>query len=278
MNYLLFYRGRVPDYVNYTLDSILKIEDKHCKVYFCGDDKLNRNDIVFINRQDINSEMINEVINKNYFKNETNPLWESSLLRIFYLYELANRLKIDNFVHFDCDVLIYEPFCKIKNLFEKDKLNITPVNEFFLNFSYSYIDNIQNFKFICMCLLDILENSEHYEKKYYSGSRLNEMIMLNIAYIKNPNLFNLLKTVPNGDGNYIFDPGTYGQYLGGIDKRLFSKKEIFPDHYVGRNIDKFGYKIKFEKGFPAVSFNDKKYKLVNLHVHKKNNLGKFILN
>ena len=127
-----------------------------------------------------------------------------------------------------------------------------------------------------MCLLDILKNSNHYEKKYYSGNRLNEMIMLNIAYIKNPNLFNLLNISPNEDSNYIFDPGTYGQYLGGIDKRLFSKKEIFIDQYVGRNIVKFGYKIKIEKGLPIVSVDEKKFELVNLHIHKKN-LGKFIL-
>ena len=131
MNYLLFYTGKIPDYVNHTIDSILKIEDSTCQIYFCSDHRLNRDDVVFINNQELNNVIIDEAVNTNYFMNEANPLWRSSFLRIFYLFELAKKLNIDNFVHFDCDVLIYKPFNEIKNLFAKDKLNITPVNEFF---------------------------------------------------------------------------------------------------------------------------------------------------
>lgn len=275
MNYLLFYTGKVPDYINHTIDSILKFEDESCKIYFCGDERLKNKNVISIEKQNLNNEMINEVVSRNYFENESNLLWESSLLRIFYLYELAKELKINNFIHFDCDVLIYKSFQEIKSSFIKDKLNITPVNELFLNFSYSYIDNIENFQKICLCLLEILKNSNYYENKYYSGNRLNEMIMLNIAFIKYPNLFNLLNTLPKNNSEYIFDPGSYGQYLGGVDKQLFSKKLINNDHYVGRNIIKYGYEIKMKKGLPVVTVNDRDFELVNLHIHKKN-LGKFI--
>lgn len=275
MNYLLFYTGKIPDYVNQTFDSIYKAEGESCKIYFCGDEELKRKDIEFIQKNDLNNEFIEEVSNLNYFRNESNLLWESSFLRIFYLYELANKLGIDNFIHFDCDVLTYKPFKSIKNLFVEGKLNITPVNEIFLNFSYSYINNIENFKKICTCLIEIVNNSTHYEKKYYAGRRLNEMIMLNIAYIKNPDLFNLLKILPENDSEFIFDPGSYGQYLGGVDKHFFSKKNITDDHYVGRNIIKYGYDIKFNEGLPVVIANEKEFKLVNLHIHKKN-LRKFL--
>tara|TARA_B100001996_G_C18634073_1_gene582948 strand:- start:535 stop:1368 length:834 start_codon:yes stop_codon:yes gene_type:complete len=275
LNYLLFYTGKIPDYINHTIDSILKVEDESCNIYFCGDDNLNRRDIHFIQKQDISNDMIEEAVSKNYFKDETNLLWESSFLRIFYLHELAKELGLENFVHFDCDVLIYKSFKNIQNSFVKDRLNITPVNELFLNFSYAYVDNIMNFQKICMCLLEILNNSSHYEEKYYSGKRLNEMIMLNIAYIKYPNLFNLLNTLPKNSSEFIFDPGSYGQYLGGVDKHSFSKKLVNDEHYVGRNIIKYGYKIKMVKGLPVVSVKDEDFELVNLHVHKKN-LGKFI--
>ncbi len=275
MNYLLFYTGKIPDYINHTIDSILKFEDESCKIYFCGDERLSRKDVNFIEKQNLNNEMINEVVSRNYFKDESNLLWESSLLRVFYLYELAKELGINNFVHFDCDVLIYKSFKDIKHSFVKDRLNITPVNELFLNFGYAYVDNIVNFQKICLCLLEILKNSNHYEEKYYSGNRLNEMIMLNIARIKYPNLFNLLNTLPKNNSEHVFDPGSYGQYLGGVDKQFFSKKLINNDHYVGRNIIKYGYKIKMVKGLPVVTVEGKDFELVNLHIHKKN-LGKFI--
>lgn len=276
MNYLLFYTGKIPEYVNQTFDSIYKAEGESCKIYFCGDEKLNRKDIEFIQINDLNNQFIEEVRKLNYFKNESNLLWESSFLRIFYLYELAKKLGIDNFIHFDCDVLTYKPFESIKNSFVEGKINITPVNEMFLNFSYSYINDIENFKKICVCLIEILSNSKHYEKKYYAGKRLNEMIMLNIAYIKNPDCFNLLSVLPEENIEFIFDPGSYGQYLGGVDKSPFSKKYINDEHYAGRNIIKYGYVIKFNDGFPVVISNYHEYKLVNLHIHKKN-LSKFII-
>lgn len=275
MNYLLFYTGKIPDYVNQTLDSIYKAEGESCKIYFCGDEELKRKDVEFIQKNDLTNEFIEEVGNLNYFRNESNLLWESSFLRIFYLYELAKKLSIDNFIHFDCDVLTYKPFESIKNSFVEGKLNITPVNELFLNFSYSYINNIENFKKICSSLIEIVTNSMHYEKKYYAGRRLNEMIMLNIAYIKNPNRFNLLKVLPENDSEFIFDPGSYGQYLGGVDKHFFSKKYTNDEHYVGRNIIKYGYDIRFSEGLPVVISNEREFKLVNLHIHKKN-LRKFL--
>ena len=171
--------------------------------------------------------------------------------------------------------MTYKPFESIKDSFVEGKLNITPVNEIFLNFSYSYINNIENFKEICTSLIEIVNNSTHYEKKYYSGRRLNEMIMLNIAYIKNPDRFNLLKVLPEKDSEFIFDPGSYGQYLGGVDKHLFSKKYKNDKHYVGRNIIKYGYDIKLNEGLPVVISNKEEFKLVNLHIHKKN-LRKFL--
>ena len=40
-----------------------------------------------------------------------------------------------------------------------------------------------------------------------------------------PDLFNLLPVLPGQKDNFVFDPGSYGQYLGGVDKIFF--KGIF---------------------------------------------------
>ena len=70
MNYLLVYSGKIPEYVNYSIDSIIKNESKDAKIYFCGDYQLERNDIIHININDLNSNHLNEIKEINYFRNE----------------------------------------------------------------------------------------------------------------------------------------------------------------------------------------------------------------
>ncbi len=270
MNYLLVYSGKIPEYVNYSIDSIIKNESKDAKIYFCGDYQLERNDIVHININDLNSNHLNEIKEINYFRNEKNLLWETSLYRIFYLYEAAKYININRFIHFDCDVVIYKSFDELTNQFDRGKINITPLNELFLNFSYSFFDNMQYLELVCVEILKILKNSTFYENKYYQGKKLNEMILMNIAYIKNPEFFKLLEVLPGSDNDVIFDPGSYGQYIGGTHNKRFSKNFINIDHYVGREILKDGFKVSFENKKPFINHSKQIFELANLHVHSKN--------
>ena len=92
--------------------------------------------------------------------------------------------------------MIYEPYDKLKQYFKENKLNITPESERSLIFGYSFIDGIENYKIVCETILNILLNAEFYEDKYYKGNKLNEMVLMNIAYIENPDLFHILETLP----------------------------------------------------------------------------------
>ena len=275
MNYLLVYIGKIPEYVNYSIDSIIKNESKDAKIYFCGDYQLERNDIIHININDLNSNHLNEIKEINYFRDEKNLLWETSLYRIFYLYEAAKYININRFIHFDCDVVIYKSFDELTNQFDRGKINITPLNELFLNFSYSFFDNMQYLELVCDEILKILKNSTFYENKYYQGKKLNEMILMNIAYIKNPEFFKLLEVLPGSDNDVIFDPGSYGQYIGGTHNKRFSKNFINIDHYVGREILKDGFKVSFENKKPFINHSKQIFELANLHVHSKN-LHKYV--
>jgi len=270
LNYLLVYSGKIPEYVNYSIDSIIKNENKDAKIYFCGDYQLERNDIIHININDLNSNHLNEIKEINYFRNEKNLLWETSLYRIFYLYEAAKYININRFIHFDCDVVIYKSFDELTNQFDRGKINITPLNELFLNFSYSFFDNMQYLELVCDEILKILKNSTFYENKYYQGKKLNEMILMNIAYIKNPEFFKVLEVLPGNNDDVIFDPGSYGQYIGGTHNKRFSKNFINVDHYVGREILKGGFKVSFKNKKPFINHPKQIFELANLHVHSKN--------
>ena len=92
---------------------------------------------------------------------------------------------------------------------------------------------------------------------------------MNIAYIKNPEFFKLLEVLPVSDNDVIFDPGSYGQYIGGTHNKRFSKNFINIDHYVGREILKDGFKVSFENKKPFINHSKQIFELANLHVHSK---------
>lgn len=269
MNYLYFYKGKIPNYVNYSLESV-KYSDPESKIFFCSDSKPSFKDLIHVDLKDLTSEHIKYVKELNYFNNNKNPLWETSLLRIYYLLTAAEYLKINNFIHFDTDVLVYKSFEELKKYFVNNKLNITPLNELFLIFGYSYISSINTYKLICEDIIKILEKIETYQAKYYENKKVNEMLLLNLAYLENPDNFNLLTTIPNKNSSVLFDPVSYGQYISGIDKKNISKKTIDEDHYVGREILRSGMKVMFKNKKPQISLEKNMYEIANLHVHKKN--------
>ena len=77
---------------------------------------------------------------------EKYPLFFTSVLRIYALYEISKKLKVESFIHFDNDVLIYKSFDELNknNLFIKDRINITKTNFNDLIFGYSYFKTYIN--------------------------------------------------------------------------------------------------------------------------------------
>ncbi len=272
MNYIFYYFGQIPDHVEYSINSVLNI-DPESEIFVCSDQKVNFNNVKHVNPYLVESKNTKLVKELNYFRDgDQNPLWSSSMMRIFYMIDVARYFKIDSFIHFDSDVLLFKPFEKLSYLFEKNKLNITPLMEEFLVFGYSYIENNTVFSEIGEIIINILNNSKEYENEFYNGNRLTEMKSLYIASVINPKIFNLLPVLP--DKEVVFDPGSYGQYLGGVHHKRFSKRYTNSEHIVGKSLINNEISIENKNRRPKIIKNEKSYDLVNLHVHKKN-LKKF---
>lgn len=269
MNYLFVYSGNLPTYALTSINTVLSVDEK-ANVILCTDKKHNFPYITNITFDEVESDLTRTVKNINYFKNEKNPLWSTSLLRIFYLNDISHKLELDGFIHFDTDVLIYKSYDDLKNYMDKSKFNITSLSELDLIFSYSFTENIDCFEEICTKLLEILKNPSFYEDKYYESKKLNEMMLLNIVYIENNHLFNILPTIPNvnAQSNIIFDSITYGQYLSGVHNSMFSKHIIEENSYVGRFLLRESTKVRFNN-IPFINYKKRTYELANLHVHSK---------
>lgn len=273
MNYVFYYFGKVPRHVEYSLNSVMN-SDPDSTIFFCSEEKVSLKNVQHVSPSNIRSDLTKTIHELNYFnKGDQNPLWASSMMRMFYINDLAKSLKLESYVHFDSDVICYKPYKELSPYFDNLKLNITPMMQDFLVFGYSFIPNIDVYNEILNEVAEILNKSDYYEKHFYNGNRLTEMKTLYIAYLQKPELFNLLPVLP-GD-NIIFDPGSYGQYLGGVHYKKFSKKYINKDHIVGKALENKEIQIFTKNKVPKVEKNGATYELANLHVHKKN-LSKFM--
>lgn len=265
MNYVLHYSGTFPLYGYDSINQILNI-DKESNIYFCGSQKISVENFYFLNELDDKS--IKTIKGLNYYSDQNNSLWINALLRIFYILNLAKKVNLNEFIHFDLDVLIYKPFKELEHLLNKNQLNITPGNESNLIFGYSYLNNLSILEKICEEIIVILNNIENYENNFYNHKKLNEMEILNLVFLKNPNFFNLLSTTIN-DSNILFDANSYGQFIGGIPEKKYIKKYLNLSHYSGRDMVIKGYRPKIVDSKPVIKYQNQTYEIANLHIHSK---------
>lgn len=189
--------------------------------------------------------------------------WHRAAERIFYICEYMNRSKIKDVYHFENDVLIYYSLELAK---KSDSILITPTTGTQCTFSFSYFPNSKTIFKLCQYFNELLsdKNSELYNSGY---TFISEMNLLYLAY-KNK----IVKAFPivESEDEFIYDPGSYGQYLGGTN---LNHPPGFTDetHIIGKKIIDNEIKPIFE-GVPKV--NDKL--LFNLHVHTKE-LEKFFI-
>ncbi len=267
MNYIIIHTGEIPEYISQTLNSIMTV-DKNAQIFFCSDSIKKYKNIENININDIKSPQTQKIESLNFYKEtpwHTNPLWITSLMRIFYLNDLISNLNLKQGVHFDSDVIIYKPYEKIEHLFDQSKFNITPLNKEELIFGYAYIGNQGIFNEIVDNFSNIVTNE--------FGNMVNEMKLLKNLHLKSGEHFNLLNILPNAseEEEYVFDPASYGQYLGGTHTnpyRFYKRRWAGDHHYIGKEVIENQLTIKF-KNYPFVLKEKKKYEIVNLHIHSK---------
>lgn len=285
MNYVLVNIGQNPQYVKFTINSILSV-DKDSEIYYLTDTKTQFKHIKVLNLNEYENEIIQNLKMMELYKNsnyESNPLWINSLLRVFYLNSFFQRSSIDQLVHIDNDVLIYKPFKEIESCFDINKLNITQLSISQLIFSYSYFSN----KKILQSIEDFIFN--HIKKNLQNFKELNyrpnEMDLLGRYFFENKNKVNILNSLPynlSKESNYVFDPASYGQFIGGTHQkpRRFYRLRYFSHHHiVGSEISSKRVKPKYNLGKPELKFKIGNLQgvsdIVNLHIHSKE-LNKYL--
>jgi len=263
MIYFLVHIGKIPTHLTHCIDQILKI-DSLAKVYLASDNNPNREDVEYITLNDLCVPNIG-----SYLKNDPDPLWHTSLMRIFYINSFL-QLKGEPIIHFDNDVLIYEPFEKISSSLTKG-IYITPHRDNEYTFGYSHISDADKFNELSIKIHDTIMSGEANVKRALGEA--HEMRLLGHC---GANIITDLPVYPSlGDiSNYIFDPSSYGQYIGGSPNSE-SPGAIHKHQIVGNMLSiNSSDSIHFDKK-PYIIHDNKQYEIFNLHIHSKN-LKKFI--
>ena len=234
--------------------------------------------------KNINSyDCLNWLNQLDYFNNDATfgYLWKSSCFRMFYIKKYMEDLNLQNVLHFDNDVLLFEKPETIIELMVSNinQYAITPHNEEEVVMGMSFIKSYERM----ISLLDYIQKELFkgfvYLHSTYSGYP-NEMQL-----ISRSNIYDTLPILPDcisseryskyfNQFNSVFDPSSYGQYLGGT----FSEKKPgwFGVHQeIGKHISDNKIKIIMENKKPYLIFQDQKIKINNLHIHSKQT-GMFI--
>ena len=274
MNYFLIYFGKLPEYLQYTVSAI-KSSDKNSKIYMLSDDNYEQHGVINLNLEDIKDSITNEVLSSNYYKSQTNPLWNTSMARIFAIKDMANYLGLTNdIVHFDADVLIYDDFNKYKNKFDSLKgLHITQTNSDELIFGFSYINDTTVYEKICHLIYMKLfgsENIAHKSNVEVKNYSFNEMRILREVEVENKGYIFPITSVPTKKEDIIFDPLDIGYFLGGQDK-YENVPTIDSRNYLGEYIfkDMSNSRIEFVDKKPFLISHGIKNKIFNIHLHNK---------
>jgi len=279
MNFILFHKGKCPVHLYYCIKQIY-ITQPNARIYLLTDDSTM---LGFKDTFNLNDYTPNDLQSIGYYTTDHDPLWRTSFERFFYIRNfLAKHDITENIIHFDNDVLVYENIENIKDRLIKyvDHIGITPHkdNEFVCGFMY--IKKAISLHFLCDELLSLAKKGEKQLEKEL-GSMPHEMRLLG-EIGKMTSLITPLPVSPLEPGNNnfdifngVFDPSTYGQYIGGThsgqgqDKETvhLKSRERFIDRHVNENFKPY---FDSELKRPYLLFNGKKIIIYNLHVHSKN--------
>lgn len=263
-----------PNYIIYTINSILSV-DKSARVILCTNQNIilncERLEIIQVNH--LHSQFLEKLNSLEVYKNTiftTNPLWITSLKRIFCIEAVMDKLNLKNCIHFDNDVLVYKSYQDLINYFSQERINITSYNRKRLIFGYSFFPSYKLVRQLCENILEKVIYNKNNSWTSNNGKPYNEMELLNLVYEDNKRQFSLLSSLPYNNLQ-IFDPAGYGQYIDGTfvnPHKIYKKRFTSSNDPVGVEIKSKRIKVKFTDE-PFVIWKEKLFDLANLHIHSK---------
>jgi len=255
---------------------------------YLGDPVFSRYEVDVRNKDDYYSNDIKhfEVL----YGRGQNDFWTITTTRLFYISNFLNKEGLLDMIHLENDVLIYEDLSKYEHTFQRlyKDLAITVGGPDKCMTGFLFIKHPQALSHMVNFFMTLLKTSRLKDiRQRYNTDMVNEMTLMR-AYSKDwPDKMKFLPILPFGEFsvnydqfNSIFDPASWGQFVGGTTDGIPGAKP--DDHYIGQLLTEHPeYDVIWKQGIPYFRYVDKYWtngtdiRINNLHIHSKN-LNKYM--
>ncbi len=290
MTLLLTHIGPLPPYIEYSLKQF-RTFNPHVKTVFIGDTPneglMNKYNIEYYYCNLHNSPKFKTARDYDSTHNifhhwPSKDFWFYTYARFYAIEEyLQTTPNLKDFFFFENDILLYKDLGSIKKFLNKQEGDIffTMGDDTRITTGFSYFRHKNSFFKLVKDMDDILFNPAEIQdiRRNYSECCPSEMTIL--RKIKNKfNYITPLPILPVENSNFIFDPASYGQFLGGdqegnanfIDETTYICQEILNQNIKitfetekDRRFSSYGYRK------PFCEYKGKKYRICNLHLWSK---------
>jgi len=284
----------LPDYVSVTIGQIRRFNMDVVITFIANEDNLNRvgrvdSDVNLVDERSVRSARVSEML--LLLKRREDDFWGVTTSRILYVEEYMRVFNKENIIHFENDVLLYFDLrVHWDAMLEFKSLAITKggVNQIMTGFFY--IKSYFSLKHMIDFWMGVLRQHTIKElRRRFGVGMMNEMTLFFIySQCVNEDYLDYFPILPRGEYSYnidrfnsLFDPASYGQFVGGTD----SKKEpgfLDKRHYIGREMLLYpnDYGVIWDvdeagRRCPYLVYTDGRMRINNLHIHSKN-LWRFI--
>jgi len=254
--------------------------------------KLQKEQVIIINLECLTRTKEHATFLKNNRLNSSfrQGFWLYTSERFLYLYDFVKEYQISDIIHLESDNMIYVDFNELMSTFsgyypgmaatlDNDKRCIPGLvyfsnQEILKELAQFFAENATTMK-NDMNILALFFHKKTRTKSFYT------MPIIMPEYVETYGLksaFGEMTNVPQDyynhidEFNSIFDAASLGQYLGGIDPRNGMSKPGFINEscLFNPSLLNFEWKKDLEgRNIPYAVFNNKYYRINNLHVHSK---------
>lgn len=286
----------LPDYIDTFLTQLRKFNSETEIVFLVNENNVNndvfsKHNVNTYSIENLDNTLTNQFINKfgygdigsskRHIVYGSPDYWCVTSTRLFYIYEYCKKFNINEYFHFENDIMVYTDVNDILKIIKENNLYkniaITRGTNNKIMTGFVYVGNNDIMGDLLNSFITYLDDKP--DLFNYGIDMVNEMGLLHVYQLKNNEKLVNLPTFPNEiltqDFKYfntIFDPATYGQYLDGIPSN--PGISILPDSYIGDEIRKDNsITISFELvnglRIPHLNYGGEKIKINTLHIHSK---------